>query len=99
MKNERYRDGVGGDYMSEAIVVALIAGGFGFAGSALTIFIGLDRLKKSIARLGEGLCIGLDNDLVIFKALREHCINGESEEQERKTHEYFKKATQKGFSE
>ena len=83
--------------MTEAVLVALIAGGFGFLGSALTILIGLDRIKKSIGCLADGLSIGLDNDRVIFKALREHCINGESEEQERQMDEYFRKQTKKGF--
>lgn len=84
--------------MTEAMWVAIIAGGFGFAGSALSIFFGLEKVKKTISCLGEGLSIGLDNDRVIFKALREHAINGESEAQERKMDEYFSKQTKKGFS-
>jgi hypothetical protein len=65
--------------VTEAIWVAIIAGSFGFAGSALSIFFGLEKVKKAVSCLGEGLSIGLDNDRVIFKALREHSINGESE--------------------
>ena len=84
--------------MTEAIWVAIIAGGFGFAGSALSIFFGMERVKKAVSCLGEGLSISLDNDRVIFKALREHSINGESEAQERKTDEYFRKQTEKLFS-
>ena len=84
--------------MTEAMWVAIIAGGFGFAGSALSIFFGLERVKKAISRLGEGLSIGLDNDRVIFKALREHAINGETEAQEKKMDEFFRKQTEKGFS-
>jgi hypothetical protein len=84
--------------MTEAMWVAVIAGGFGFAGSALSIFFGLERVKKAISNLGEGLSIGLDNDRVIFKALREHAINGESEAQEKKMDEYFRKQTEKWFS-
>ena len=84
--------------MTEAMWVAIIAGGFGFAGSALSIFFGLERVKKAISRLGEGLSIGLDNDRVIFEALRKHAINGESEAQEKKMDEYFRKQTEKGFS-
>jgi hypothetical protein len=84
--------------MTEAIWVAIIAGGFGFAGSALSIFFGLERVKKAISCLGEGLSIGLDNDRVIFEALRKHAINGESEAQEKKMDEYFRKQTEKGFS-
>lgn len=37
----------------------------------------------------EGLIMTLENDKVIFKALRTHEINGESEEQERKMDSYF----------
>ena len=33
--------------------------------------------------------MALENDKVIFKALRNHEINGDSEEQERKMDEYF----------
>ena len=33
--------------------------------------------------------MALENDLVIFKALRTHEINGESEEQEEKMKKYF----------
>jgi hypothetical protein len=84
--------------MTEAMWVAIIAGGFGFAGSALSIFFGLERVKKAISCLAEGLSIGLDNDRVIFKAFRKHAINGESEAQEKKMDEYFRKQTKKGFS-
>jgi len=84
--------------VTEAMWVAIIAGGFGFAGSALSIFFGMERVKKAVSCLGEGLSIGLDNDRVIFKALREHSINGESEAQERKMDDYFRKQTKKGFS-
>lgn len=84
--------------MTEAMWVAIIAGGFGFAGSALSILFGLERVKKAVSCLGEGLSIGLDNDRVIFKALREHAINGDSEAQERKMDDYFRKQTKKGFS-
>lgn len=41
--------------------------------------------------VSEGLKIGLENDAVIFKALREHKINGESELQEQKMNEFFRK--------
>jgi hypothetical protein len=36
-----------------------------------------------------GLVMALENDKVIFKSLRTHEINGESEEQEAKMDEYF----------
>ena len=61
-------------------------------------FFRMERVKKAISRLGEGLSIGLDNDRVIFKAFRKHAINGESEAQEKKMDEYFRKQTKKGFS-
>ena len=41
--------------------------------------------------VSEGLNIGLENDAVIFKALREHKINGESELQEQKMNDFFRK--------
>ena len=40
----------------------------------------------------EGIRLGLENDAVIFKALREHKINGESEAQEKKMNEYFRRS-------
>jgi hypothetical protein len=36
-----------------------------------------------------GLVMALENDKVIFKSLRTHEINGESEEQEKKMDDYF----------
>lgn len=39
----------------------------------------------------EGLKLGLENDAVIFKALREHKINGESELQEQKMNQFFRR--------
>lgn len=42
-------------------------------------------------RVMEGLEIGLENDSVIFKALREHKINGESELQEQKMNQFFRR--------
>lgn len=39
----------------------------------------------------DGIKLGLENDAVIFKALREHKINGESELQEQKMNEFFRK--------
>jgi len=40
----------------------------------------------------EGIKLGLENDAVIFKALREHQINGESEQQEEKMNAYFRRS-------
>ena len=45
--------------------------------------------KETLMKLQEGLTMALENDLVIFKALRTHEINGESEEQEEKMKKYF----------
>lgn len=47
-------------------------------------------LEKRISRLEQGIKLGLENDAVIFKALREHKINGESEAQEEKMDRYFR---------
>lgn len=52
------------------------------------------RRKKEEAQqqhILEGVKLGLENDAVIFKALREHKINGESELQEQKMNEFFRK--------
>lgn len=40
----------------------------------------------------EGIKLGLENDAVIFKVLRSHQINGESEAQEEKMNEFFRKS-------
>ena len=86
--------------MTESVIVALIIGGFGFAGSELANVFSIRGLKNSmrqleiaISRLGGGVKIGLDNDKVIFKAFRDNCINGESEEQERRMEKYFRDST------
>lgn len=47
-------------------------------------------LEKRIAKLEQGIKLGLENDAVIFKALRENKINGESEAQEEKMDKYFR---------
>lgn len=47
------------------------------------------EIKETLIKLQEGLTMALENDLVIFKALRTHEINGESEEQEEKMKKYF----------
>lgn len=46
-------------------------------------------LETKFDRLSEGIELGLENDAVIFKALREGHINGESEAQERKMNDFF----------
>lgn len=47
-------------------------------------------IERRIAKLEEGIKLGLENDAVIFKALRENKINGESEAQEEKMEKYFR---------
>ena len=49
----------------------------------------MKEIKGNLEKLQEGLTMALENDLVIFKALRTHEINGESEEQEEKMKKYF----------
>ena len=44
----------------------------------------IKEIKGNLEKLQEGLTMALENDLVIFKALRTPEINGESEEQEEK---------------
>lgn len=46
-------------------------------------------LETKFDRLSEGVELGLENDMVIFKALREGHINGESEKQEVKMNDFF----------
>ena len=55
------------------------------------------ELEKKFDRLSEGVQLGLENDIVIFKALRIGHINGESEEQERKLQQYFYDCAMKGL--
>ena len=49
----------------------------------------LREIKATITRVQVGLVMALENDKVIFKSLRTHEINGESEEQEKKMDDYF----------
>lgn len=50
-------------------------------------------LEHKVDRLCEGMELSIMNDKVIFKALREGHINGESERQEKKLDEFiFKKS-------
>lgn len=61
----------------------------------------VDSLSDSISDLKQvkdhevkGIMLGLENDAVIFEALRSHHINGESEAQKQKMDVYFKECTQ-----
>lgn len=51
----------------------------------------IKEIKNIIHRIQDGLVMALENDKVIFKSLRTHEINGESEEQEKKMDAYFLK--------
>lgn len=61
----------------------------------------VDILSESISDLKQvkdhevkGIMLGLENDAVIFEALKTHHINGESEAQKQKMDVYFKECTQ-----
>lgn len=68
-------------------------------GSGGLVMWGLERFAHRkdchMDEIKEGIKLGLENDAVIFKALREHKINGESETQEEKMNEYFRKSFMK----
>ena len=74
-------------------VIGLAASLFG-AGGIVMHFINKKEAKdsKQFDRVMEGIRLGLENDVVIFKALRDNHINGESEKQEEKMNAYFRKA-------
>jgi hypothetical protein len=46
-------------------------------------------LERKFDRLSEGIELSLEDDIVIFKALRQGHINGESEAQESKLNDFF----------
>lgn len=74
-------------------IIGLAASLFG-AGGIVMHFINRKEAKdkKEWERVLEGIRLGLENDMVIFKALRDNHINGESEKQEEKMNAYFRKA-------
>lgn len=57
----------------------------------------LTAIEKVVTRLAEGVSLGLENDIVIFNALRNNHINGESEAQEHKMNDYFHRNTNEGL--
>ncbi len=75
------------------IVGTIAACLFGSGGIVMWV---LDRwaAKKDagLKEIKEGIRLSLENDAVIFKALRDHKINGESEAQEEKMNDYFRKS-------
>jgi len=49
----------------------------------------LSEVQKALNLNAEGTAIGLENDLIIFNAFRNHHINGESEKAEKKVKDYL----------
>jgi hypothetical protein len=49
----------------------------------------IKEIKEDVKRLQSGLVMALENDVVIFHALKTHQINGDSEKQEEKMQGYF----------
>ena len=49
----------------------------------------IKEIKEDVKRLQNGLVMALENDVVIFHALKTHQINGDSEKQEEKMQGYF----------
>lgn len=47
------------------------------------------EIKQGMKVMQEGLIMCLENDCVVFNALKTHQINGDSEKQEKKMQEYF----------
>ena len=94
---------IGGRGMNVQYIVAVFVCLFGSGGIALLLLFMISFFfffwfsvakeikgrKGNLEKLQEGLTMALENDLVIFKALRTHEINGESEEQEEKMKKYF----------
>ena len=86
---------MGANQMSELVkaIVTIVCCLFGSGG---IVMWGLERYARRkdnhIDEIKEGIKLGLENDAVIFKALREHKINGESEAQEEKMNKYFRRA-------
>lgn len=76
-----------------SIVATIIVCLFG-SGGVVMWFLNRWASKKDagLNEIKEGIRLGLENDAVIFKALRDHKINGESEAQEVKMNNYFRKS-------
>lgn len=81
----------------EIIIVAVITALASIITTIINRYTSKKPIIKAINRIANGLNIGLENDRVIFRALRDHEINGASEVQEQKMEEYFKQCTIKGF--
>lgn len=83
--------------MSDAVVSAIVTGVVAVLVTAINKWGDKKNIKCAINRIAEGLNIGLENDRVIFRAFRENKINGESEAQERKMDDYFRKCASDGY--
>lgn len=87
--------------MTEGVIIAIIAASTTIAATTINIIemrnSKIKDLVKAVENIGEGLNIGLGNDRVIFKAFRNHCINGESEEQEKIMDSYFARCASDGY--
>ena len=75
------------------IVATIIVCLFGSGGVVMWVLNRWASKKDAgLKEIKEGIRIGLENDSVIFNALRKNNINGESEIQEKKMNEYFRKS-------
>lgn len=54
----------------------------------------LEVMTEAIARNSKGTILSLENDVVVFNALRTNHINGESERQEKKLADYYKECAE-----
>lgn len=57
----------------------------------------VSEIEKKFDKVTEGITLLLENDKVIFEALRKGHINGESEKQEHKMDEYFFRNSAESF--
>ncbi len=75
------------------LIVTLISCLLGSGGIVMWVLNRWATKKDAgLKEIKEGIKLGLENDAVIFKALRSHQINGESEAQEEKMNEFFRKS-------
>lgn len=90
------------EIMSEVLKLIGIAVSASFASSGIVMYYikkhdRVSQIEKHFDRLSEGITLSLENDTVIFEAMRKGHINGESEAQEHKMQEYFFRNSVKGF--
>ena len=83
--------------MSDVAISAIVTGAVAILVTAINKWGDKKEIKCAINRIAEGLNIGLENDRVIFRAFRENKINGQSESQEKKMDEYFRKCATDGY--